>query len=159
MPALAALYKADSARRSLSFFNTHTHESLSVSYYDHGQYQPAALARINSILRDHRTDTIKPIDTQLLDVLFALKSKIKPGEPFHIISGYRSPVTNEMLRKNTNGVARTSYHVLGKAIDVRLPGYCTERLRNQCIRLRSGGVGFYPASDFIHLDTGPVRTW
>ena len=159
LPALAAVSQKAGGRRELSFFNTHTHESLDVCYFEQGGYRPEALERVNTILRDHRTGEIQPIDCRLLDILHALKTRIRPRTPFHIISGFRSPTTNAMLRRKTGGVARTSYHIKGKAIDIRLPGYRAQRLRKQCIALRSGGVGYYPKSDFVHIDTGPVRTW
>jgi uncharacterized protein YcbK (DUF882 family) len=159
LPALAAAITKPDAKRHLAFYNTHTGESTDTCYYDQGNYCPKALNRINHILRDHRTNDIKPIDLQLLDHLHALKLKIGATSPFHVISGYRSPTTNAMLRKITNGVARTSYHLQGKAIDIRLPGYNTRRLRNACISLQAGGVGYYKDSNFVHLDTGPIRSW
>ena len=159
VPAKAAVAKPAPAHRDLALFNTHTRESVALTYYDAGRYLPKSLDRINTILRDHRTDDVKPIDPRLLDALFALKSRIDIQAPIHIISGYRSPATNAKLRQRSKGVARTSYHVLGKAVDIRLPGYRTDLLRNQCLKLKSGGVGYYPASDFVHIDTGPVRRW
>ena len=158
-PVLAATLKSPQAKCTLAFFNTHTRESLKVCYYEQGSYCPDALDSINYILRDFRTEEIQPIDPLLLDQLFAVKSRIHPRTPFHIISGYRSPATNEMLRRTSTGVARTSLHTKGRAIDIRLPGYNTRRLRDLCVKLRAGGVGYYPKSDFIHLDTGHVRTW
>jgi len=159
LPALAAVLKGTDSRRTLKFYNTHTAEKLSVCYYDQGAYQPEALARVSHILRDHRTASVKPIDTKLLDILFALQCRIRPRTSFHVISGYRSPTTNAMLRSKTKGVAKTSYHTRGKAIDIRLPGYGTHRLRDMSVKLRLGGVGYYPKSDFVHLDTGQFRTW
>jgi uncharacterized protein YcbK (DUF882 family) len=159
LPTLAATIKKVDARRTLGFFNTHTHETLNICYFDGDGYQPEALERINFILRDYRADEILPIDPLLLDQLFALKTRIQPRTPFHVISGYRTPATNAMLRKTTSGVARTSMHTKGRAIDIRLPGYNTRRLRKLCLTLKAGGVGYYPKSDFVHLDTGPVRTW
>jgi uncharacterized protein YcbK (DUF882 family) len=158
-PAFAALLKNGDPQQHLSLYNTHTGESVEVCYYDQGAYCPKALNRINYILRDHRTNEVKPIDLRLLDRLYALKLKVRPKTPFHIISGYRSPITNKMLRKRTRGVARTSFHTQGKAIDIRLPGYSTRRLRKACIAFNSGGVGYYAGSNFVHLDTGPVRSW
>ena len=110
-------------------------------------------------MRDYRANEIKPIDPVLLDQLYALKLKTGTKSPFHVISGYRTPATNAMLRRRSNGVARRSYHTKGKAIDIRLPGYDTHRLRNAALSLRSGGVGYYRNSNFVHVDTGPVRTW
>lgn len=159
MPALAATLKHADAKRTLALFNTHTNESVSVCYYDSNGYREEALDQINHILRDYRTDEIQTIDTRLLDQLFTIKSRIHPRTPFHIISGYRSPATNDMLRKVSSGVARSSLHTKGRAIDIRLPGYGTHRLRKLCVNLKAGGVGYYPKSDFVHLDTGVVRTW
>ena len=143
----------------LSFYNTHTAEALHVCYYEQGCYRPGALARIDHILRDHRSDDIIHIDPNLLDLLFAIHNRIGRNEPFHVISGYRSPATNEMLRRISRGVAKRSYHTKGKAIDIRLPGFSTQRLRDVCLSMKAGGVGFYPRSNFVHVDTGQVRTW
>lgn len=159
LPALAAVSQKMSPKRSLSFYNTHTRETIEVCYYDQGEYCPDALNKINRVLRDHRSNEVHTIDVQLLDRLYALKLKVRPRTPFHIISGYRSPSTNAKLRKSTSGVARRSYHTRGKAIDIRLPGYSTRRLRDACVSMKIGGVGYYPDSNFVHLDTGPVRSW
>ena len=159
LPALASVLESVDTKRTLGFFNTHTNEKLKVCYFDGDGYQPEALDRINFILRDYRADEILPIDPLLLDQLFALKTRIQPRTPFHIISGYRTPATNAMLRRTTSGVARSSMHTKGRAIDIRLPGYSTRRLRNLSIALKAGGVGYYPKSNFVHLDTGQVRAW
>lgn len=159
LPALAATFRNAGSKRTLAFFNTHTRETLNVCYYDQCGYRPEALDKINYILRDFRSHKILPIDPLLLDQLFALKTRIRPRTPFHIISGYRTPATNSMLRKVTTGVSRTSLHTKGQAVDIRLPGYNTRRLRDLSIKLEAGGVGYYPESDFVHLDTGKVRTW
>lgn len=158
MPAIAALKHLDN-RRTLSFFNTHTSEKLVTCYYDEGVYRPEALKRINYILRDHRNGHVRTIDTELLDQLYCINRRIQPRTPFHIISGYRSPETNEKLRRSTSGVARTSLHTVGRAIDIRLPGYGTDRLAKSCVSMKAGGVGYYPQSDFVHIDTGRVRSW
>jgi uncharacterized protein YcbK (DUF882 family) len=154
----ATLPKTDSQRR-LSFFNTHTGESIDVCYFKQSAFCRDGLDQINYILRDHRAGEVHPIDVCLLDQLYAIKTKVRSKVPFNVISGYRSPATNGMLRKKTKGVARASYHTKGQAIDIRLPGYCTDHLRDLCIAMKSGGVGYYPKSNFVHLDTGPVRCW
>lgn len=159
LPAIAGVFREADTPRTLAFYNTHTHEKLNVCYYQPGGYDPGGLARIDYILRDHRTNTIKPIDTDLLDLLFAVKCRVRPQGPFHVISGYRSPATNEMLRRITSGVVKQSFHLKGQAIDIRLPGYDTAAIRDLCIGLGAGGVGYYARSDFVHLDVGPVRTW
>ena len=144
--------------RSLSFVHTHTGETLDCTYYQ-GGYAPTQLARVNHFLRDFRTDEVHRIDPGILDILFALKTRSGCDEPFHVISGYRSPRTNAMLRRRSTGVAARSLHMRGQAIDVRLPGLPTKRLQELALALRSGGVGYYPKSDFVHLDTGRVRCW
>lgn len=159
LPALAKMISSKDPQRHLSFYNTHTGESTNVCYYDNGMYRSKALNEINRVLRDHRSNEVKPINLGLLDQIYALKLKIRPKTPFHVISAYRSPSTNAMLRKRSRGVARTSFHTRGMAIDIRLPGYSTRRLRNACVSLKAGGVGYYANSNFVHLDTGPARSW
>ncbi len=149
----------DITRRSLSLFNTHTGERIGVCYFENGAYCPAAMGKINHILRDHRTGTIETIDPRLMDLLFTVNQRLGSCSPFHIISGYRSPKTNARLRKQSTGVAKFSYHMLGRAIDIRLPGCDTRKLRQACQDLKIGGVGYYPRSDFVHVDTGDFRTW
>ena len=143
----------------LSFCNIHTGESLSTCYRSHGRLIHRAVGRISAIMRDHRTGEIKPVDPNLLDLLHRIVIKIKTSEPINIISGYRSPETNAALRRATKGVAKNSLHMEGRAIDIRIPGFRTEEIRELAIGLHSGGVGYYPASDFVHLDTGPVKAW
>jgi uncharacterized protein YcbK (DUF882 family) len=148
-----------SPTRRLSFFNTHTAEALEVCYCRDGAYSPKALSRINHIMRDHRSGYIRPIKPRLLDILHTLANRLGPPGPYHIISGYRSPATNAELRKKTRGVARRSFHTMGMAIDIRIPGFSTKGLLAEAVELQAGGVGYYPDSDFIHLDCGPVRHW
>lgn len=159
LSALAATDPVSERFKNLAFFNTHTHERLAVCYCRKGKFDPNALAKINNILRDHRSNEIKAIDPRLLDLLHALSQKTKPGSPFHIISGYRSPATNKLLRKKGGGVASKSLHMLGKAIDIRIPGFNTKKLHKTAIRMKGGGVGYYPKSDFVHVDTGRIRCW
>lgn len=159
LPALASTMNKLDGCRTLSFYNTHTNETLDTCYYDQGAYQPDAIAQVNHILRDHRCGRTIAMDAGLLDQLFALKCRIRPRTPFHIISGYRSPETNEKLRRKSKGVASTSLHTLGQAIDIRLPGYGAERLARACRTMKAGGVGCYSKSNFVHIDTGRVRTW
>jgi uncharacterized protein YcbK (DUF882 family) len=150
---------SDGGRRTLSFYNTHTGERLTICYFADGAYYPDALHRINHILRDHRTGDIKDIDPRLMDLLFSVSRQLGCGTPFHIISGFRSPQTNAMLRRQSSGVAKFSYHMLGRAIDIRLPGCGTGKLRQAFLSRQSGGVGYYPRSDFVHVDTGDFRSW
>jgi uncharacterized protein YcbK (DUF882 family) len=122
-------------------------------------YDPVALEEINYYLRDFRTGDIHPIDPKLLDTLCAIRNKFGGKGRFEVISGYRSPRTNQSLRGKSSGVAKRSLHMKGKAIDVRLTGVQTNKIRQNAINMQCGGVGFYAKSDFVHLDTGRVRFW
>lgn len=144
--------------RRLRFSHCHTSEKLDLVYNESGVYVPDALDEINGLLRDFRTGEIHPIDTGLLDLLFELQTQTG-GDVYEIISGYRSPKTNAMLRKKGGGVAKRSYHMRGMALDVRLRGVDTAQLRKAALAMKAGGVGYYPKSDFIHVDTGRVRFW
>ena len=145
--------------RGLSFYNTHTGEAATVQYCRSGCIVTPSLEKINHILRDHRTGETKDIDVRLLDLLNTLSRKISTDVPFHVISGYRSPRTNAALRATGGGVAENSLHLLGQAVDIRLPGLELRDLYKAAVDLRAGGVGIYPASDFVHVDVGRVRTW
>ncbi len=146
-------------QRSLAFYNTHTGESLETVYWAAGEYLEDGLREINTVLRDHRADETWPMDRNLLDLLTALQAEVNCHNPFHVISGYRSPATNARLRGKSSGVARRSYHMQGKAIDLRLPGCALADLHKAALSLKAGGVGSYAASNFIHVDVGPVRRW
>lgn len=145
--------------RKLAFLNTHTGESLAVSYFQAGSYDAIGLEQVARVLRDHRTGDIHPIDPALLDLLHELQALAGRADPFHVISGYRSPKTNGMLNARSSGVATRSLHMDGKAIDIRLPGFQTKKLHQLAVSLKRGGVGYYAASDFVHVDTGRVRYW
>ena len=145
--------------RCVSFVHTHTGESLRALYYQDGCYQSDCLAQVNHLLRDFRTGDVHPIDPSLLDILFELQSRADRDAPFEVISGYRSPATNAMLHRRSEGVAVHSMHLEGRAIDVRLGGYSTLELASHARSLSRGGVGYYASSDFVHVDTGRVRHW
>ena len=157
--ALAAIDGIALKERSLSLFNPHTKEGFEGIYWCDGDYVSNALNNINHIMRDIRTNDVKPIDTHLLDLIFSISIKLKPETPFRVISGYRSPKTNTLLRKRGNGAAKKSYHIKGQAVDIRLPGYRTSVLRRSAYELKKGGVGYYPKRRFVHIDVGPVRYW
>lgn len=145
--------------RELDLLHTHTGETLALAYFAGGGYLPDRLARVDRFLRDFRTGEVHPIDPALLDLLTAVRRRLDTDRPFHVISGYRSPATNAMLRRTRGGQATRSLHLVGKAIDVRLPGVPLAALRDAGHALRLGGVGYYPRSDFVHFDTGRVRRW
>jgi uncharacterized protein YcbK (DUF882 family) len=158
-------YPAEAARRliaaprALAFQNLHTGETLKTVYYAEGQYLPEAIRHIDWLLRDFRTEQVHAIDPRLLDLLADLHNRLDTREPFHVISGYRSPKTNAMLASLGDGVAQNSLHMQGMAIDIRVPGRGLNHVRAAALMLRRGGVGYYPRSDFVHVDTGRVRTW
>ena len=155
----AAGKKLTVAEKSLSFYNTHTGERLKSVYWVEGDYIADSLREINHILRDPRNNQVHDIDPRLLDLLFALRKEIDANQPFHVISGYRSPDTNAFLRAHSSGVAENSLHLVGQAIDIRSPGRALSNLRKAAMALKGGGVGYYPKSDFVHVDIGRVRYW
>ena len=160
-PAVAAR-SGLAMERELSFFHTHTGERLSTAYCNGGEYVGPALKDVNLLLRDFRVNQVKAIDPALLDLLFELNGVLGTDQPFHVISGYRTPETNAMLQERGgahSGVATHSLHMDGKAIDIRVPGIKLAHLRDSAKSLKRGGVGFYPGSDFVHVDTGRVRYW
>jgi len=158
LPA-AASQALSAAERRLSFHSLHTGETTDLAYWVEGHYVPESLAEINHVLRDHRTDAVASIDTRLLDLLYRVSTALGVSQPFQVISGYRSPASNLMLVESTSGVAKHSLHMEGQAIDVRIPGIQLADLRRAGLMLRGGGVGYYPDSDFVHLDVGRVRAW
>ncbi|RWX50856.1 hypothetical protein VU01_12554 [Candidatus Electrothrix marina] len=145
--------------RTLSFYHTHTHERLDITYANAGIYDPVALKKINTYLRDFRTSKIHSIDPTLLDILWAMQQEMRCNSTYEVISGYRSPETNNTLRSRSRGVAKRSLHMKGMAVDIRLSGQKTRLVRDCAVALKSGGVGYYADSDFVHIDTGKVRTW
>jgi uncharacterized protein YcbK (DUF882 family) len=159
IPGAKAAAAATGAGRELEFYNLHTGEALRAVYWEGGRYLPDALAEIDYVLRDFRTGDVRSIDPALLDLLHRLRLALECNRPVQVISGYRCPATNAMLARRSNGVAKNSYHVKGMAIDLRLPDRNLKDLRNAALTLAGGGVGYYPKSDFVHMDTGPVRSW
>lgn len=147
------------SHKVLAFHNTHTGDQLKLTYFEQGRYIKDALHEINHLFRDYHDGSIHPIDPALLDQLYDLKHTLEVRKPFHIVSGYRSPATNADLRKHSDGVAKNSLHMEGRAIDIRIEGLDTRRIRDAALAMRCGGVGYYERSDFVHLDTGSVRTW
>lgn len=145
--------------RRLQFYNIHTRERLQICYWANGNYHGDALDAINHFFRDFRTGDVKTIDVRLLDLLHDVCETVPGGNTLHLISGYRSPETNRMLSSISSGVSIKSLHMLGQAADIRLPGVRTAKLRDIAASLGVGGVGYYPESDFVHVDIGHVRCW
>ena len=148
-------------KRELSFYHTHTGKRLDVVYWQDGDYVKSALDDINRFLSDFRTGDIVDMDPELLDLIYDVRVSLGSEGTYQVVSAYRSPRTNDMLRNRgaSSGVAKKSQHLFGKAIDVRLEGVRTAQLRDAAIALERGGVGYYEASDFVHMDTGRVRRW
>jgi uncharacterized protein YcbK (DUF882 family) len=140
----------------------HTGEDIDIVYRIGDTYVPEALEQLNHFLRDHRTNDVSSYDPKEFDVLHAIRASLgRPNGVIDIICGYRTPESNNFLRTRSSdtGVAEHSQHMLAKAIDIRVPGVSTIALRNAALALHAGGVGFYPVSQFVHVDVGPVRTW
>lgn len=155
-PAAAAVLRD----RSLAFDHTHTGEQLSLVYAKGEHYLPHALDRLNHFMRDHYSGEVGQMDPALFDLLFRLKGKLGTRASFQVISAYRCPETNSTLRNTRGGgVARRSLHMDGKALDIRVPGTALADLRDAALSLHAGGVGFYPRDEFVHVDTGRVRSW
>ena len=144
----------------LSLYNTHSKEKLTVDYRDgSGNYNADALKSLNWILRCHFTDTVADMDIRVIEYLNLVDKKLGGGNEFHIISGYRSPEYNGLLRREGHHVARHSLHMEGKAIDISVPGVGLDKLRRAALTMKYGGVGYYPGAGFVHIDSGMFRTW
>jgi uncharacterized protein YcbK (DUF882 family) len=157
LPSIA--FEGPQPLRTLRFVHLHTGERLDVDYFADGGYLPDALAAVNHLLRDFRTGDIGTIDPALLDLLHAVAGSTRSRQAFEVISGYRSAETNDALRRRSEGVASASLHLSGQAIDIRLRDVALPALRDAALAQRRGGVGYYPASNFVHVDTGRVRRW
>jgi uncharacterized protein YcbK (DUF882 family) len=150
---------ANSESRTLAVLNLHTGERISATYWEQGAYLSDSLEAFNHVLRDHRTGEVHSIAPGVLDVAAALAARFEVHDAVNIISGYRSPATNAALHAASSGVASKSLHMEGKALDIRFPGISLAALRDAALGLGAGGVGYYPGSDFVHVDVGRVRRW
>lgn len=154
--------KAEASSRGvwgISFRQAHTGESYSGVYRVGNKYLPEAFERLNYFMRDFRTGDAFPMDPRVIDILSMIQAGVGQGKPIEVLSGYRSPRTNAMLRNGSGGVARNSFHMYGQAVDLRVPGYNTAQLAKLAKGLRAGGVGYYARSNFVHVDTGDIRSW
>ncbi|MCP5361724.1 MAG: YcbK family protein [Hyphomicrobiales bacterium] len=160
LPGQASAGWSLAPEKSLTLHNLHTGEKLKkIPYWSWGRYLEDSVREISLLMRDHYNNKAIHMDTELLDLLYAMQRRLGENKPIEVLSAYRSPETNRNLRKHSNGVAKNSLHMYGKAIDIRIPGYSIQNLRKVAMSLKAGGVGYYPRSKFVHLDTGPVRTW
>ena len=156
-PAVSAT-SSNQARRVV-FKNVHTGESFNGVYRVGDKYLPEAFERLNTVLRDHRNGEVFPMDPRVIDILSKVQQKTGKKVPVNILSGYRSPQTNSNLRKASSGVAKNSFHMYGQALDIQIDGVGTRQLRDAAMSIKSGGVGYYPRSSFVHIDTGDIRSW
>ena len=145
--------------KRIKLYHTHTGEYLDAIFWADGEYIYDELENIDYFLRDYRTNEVHKIDVKLLEYLHGLKRRLGTHREFYILSGYRSPQTNNYLRHHSRGVAKHSFHMYGRAVDIRLPGYHLSTLKYAALSLRRGGVGYYPRSHFVHIDTGTPRYW
>jgi uncharacterized protein YcbK (DUF882 family) len=160
LPAVSSTAAMPPQARSLNLVHTHTGERVSLVYALGDSFVPQALTRLNQFLRDHYSGTVGVIDPRLFDLLHRLRLDLGAEQPFEVISGFRTAATNDTLRTTRGGgVARHSLHMDGMAIDVRLPGVPLTDLRDAALALHTGGVGFYPREQFVHVDTGRLRSW
>lgn len=159
MPAVARAAAVSSQERVLRLYNTHTGESIKSVFWVEGNFIPTSLKDLNGFLRDHRCNSIANIDPNLLLLIAKVGKEFASGDLIHVISCYRSPESNAKLAKASGGVAKHSLHMDGKAMDIRVPGHDLAKLRRFALNLGAGGVGYYPKSQFVHMDTGRVRQW
>jgi len=145
--------------RTLNLYNIHTGETVKSTFWSQGQFIDSEIEMIDMLVRDFRANDVISMDRKLYQDLYELQTRLSPNKPMYIISGYRSPKTNAALRNGSSGVAKKSLHMQGRAIDLRIPGVSHKELHRAALELRSGGVGYYPKSGFVHLDTGRVRRW
>lgn len=145
--------------RRVTLRNIHTSETLDAVYWEQGRYIPEVMVEVNRVLRDYRTGDVHQIDPNLMDLLGSISAKVENRTPFHVISGYRSPHTNEAMHERSSGVAKKSLHMEGQAIDISLEDVALTHLHRAALDVGRGGVGFYPTSNFVHVDVGPIRRW
>lgn len=159
LPGSALASVSTSRPRILTLNNLHTGETLKTEFFNGKSYDKDELARLNHFFRDYRANKVKSIDPGLFDQLYRLQAMLETRKPVQLISGYRSLATNNMLRQKGSGVAKHSYHTLGQAMDFHIEGISLSNIRKAALKMRAGGVGYYPRSNFVHIDTGPVRHW
>ena len=145
--------------KSIHLVHAQTGDALKLTYFEKGRYIKNALHEINYLLRDFHTNNVHPMDIALIDQLFDLKRTLGVNKPIQVISAYRAPETNAALRRNNSGVAEHSYHMQGRAIDIRIEGLQAHIIKKAALSMAKGGVGYYPESNFVHLDTGDIRSW
>ncbi len=159
LPGQAFASLSTSRPRILVVNNLHTGESLKAEFFDGKGYNKEELARLNHLFRDYRANKVKSIDPRLFDHLYRLQGLLGTSKPVQLVSGYRSLGTNNELRSHSRGVAKHSYHTKGQAMDFHIEGIQLSNIRKAALKMRAGGVGYYPRSNFVHIDTGPARTW
>ncbi|MBO9428391.1 YcbK family protein [Sulfitobacter sp. R18_1] len=158
-PAVAQAH-ASSGTRALKIYNVNNRESIHATFVRDGKYDQEGIRQLNHFMRDWRNNQVHNIDLDVFEILYGIQTHLGVQESgLHLISGYRSPATNRMLRSRSSGVAKYSLHLDGRAADIRVPGVNLWKLRETALKLRAGGVGYYTGSNFVHVDNGRVRTW
>jgi len=147
------------SQKVLTLYNIHSHETFYAPFFEKNYYKLSGLFEINRAFIDYRTKEMIQVDVKLVNLLYDIKVRLGLDKQFNILSGYRSPKTNAWLRKRNKGVAKNSFHMYGKAVDLSVPGVSLRKLRDVAMSLKQGGVGYYPKSGFVHIDVGPVRSW
>ncbi len=145
--------------RSVFLLNPHTGDKLKTVYWENGQYHSEPLKDIAYVMRDQHTEDMSPIDPKLMDILHALQTTLRTNNPFEVVCGYRTPRSNAFIYKHERGVGKNSYHMYGRAVDIRLADRSASSIQRAAWSLQQGGVGYYPRADFVHIDTGGVRRW
>ncbi|MGE0699603.1 MAG: DUF882 domain-containing protein, partial [Hyphomicrobiaceae bacterium] len=158
---MPAVVEAQGGERSLSIYNIHTKETVTAVFKRNGRFVDDGLAKLNHVMRDYRRNEAAQMDRELIDLLWEIHHELGSKEPIHLVSGYRSRATNDMLRRTVGGQASESRHMLGKAADVHFPDVPLKRIRYSALIRERGGVGYYPTSalPFVHVDTDRVRSW
>ncbi len=146
-------------KKVLKLYNVHMDKTFYAPFFERNYYKLSGLFEINKAFVDYRQREITRVDVKLINLLYDLKLSLGTDSPFNIVSGYRTPKTNNMLRRTHRGVAKNSLHTKGKAVDIYIPNVSLRKVRDTAIGLAQGGVGYYPRSNFVHVDVGPIRTW
>jgi len=146
-------------KKTLKLYNVHLNKTFYAPFFEKNYYKLSGLFEVNKAFVDYRAKEMTRIDVKLVNLMYEIKQHIGYDKQFNIVSGYRSPATNAALRKSHEGVAKNSYHIKGKAVDIYVPNVSLKKLKDIAVGLGKGGVGYYPSSNFVHVDVGPVRTW
>jgi uncharacterized protein YcbK (DUF882 family) len=153
------LFASTSEKKILKLHNVHLNKTFYAPFFEKNYYKLSGLFEVNKAFVDYRAKEMTRIDVKLINLLYEIKKHVGHDAQFNVLSGYRSKKTNEMLRRHSEGVAKNSYHIKGQAVDIYIPNVSLRKLKDIALGLGKGGVGYYPRSNFVHVDVGPVRSW